>query len=490
MAEERYFQAGEGRVFIQKSPGPTEPLQMLGCGKLGGVTIPQGDKTPIYCPDPTQYDKFRKVAQIRGQADNPTSQLAARLTMVNLLLTIKCAMDVQARFGKCKDPNDLKNGWEKIFLLSNAEATSKATEDLIAVQPDERKAIMVTADITADEFLEIDRISFTQYAQSLVDREVIDIVVCDRESCGDCEPVSDGCEKVYAIVISSGGSPGIWAELVWTEDGGVTWSDTPIDTLAVNESPDAIVCVGDYLIVISNDSCSIHYADKDDEGTWSEVTTGFVATKCPNAIFSLDAAHTWIVGDGGYVYFTEDPTVSVEVQDAGVATTQNLNAVHFLNSQRGVAVGASNAVIVTDNGGLTWESKTGPAVGVALNAVWVDAQNRFWVGTAGGRLYYTEDGGTSWTEKTFPGSAAGVVRDIKFVSPGHAVGFMAHDTATPAGRILRTLDHGYSWYVLPEGTGSIPANDRINQVAICDQNRIWGAGLADDASDGIIVKGD
>lgn len=490
MANERYFKKGEGRVFVQQNPGPASALAMLGCARVGAVTEPQGDVTPVYCPDPSQYNAWKKVAQIQAQPGNATTQLAARLGVVNLLLNLKCQFDVQARFGACKDPNDLRNGWEMIQMFASARITTKGTEELTALEPGEQAMPLVTADISIDEWLQVDRIGFVSKAPTLVDQEVVDIVVCDRPSCGDCEPASDGCSRVYAIVKSSGASPGIWAELVYTLDGGTSFADEPIDTLGSNEDPTGLACIADYIVVISNDSCSLHYADKDDLGAWTEVTAGFVAAKCPNAIFSLDARRTWIVGDGGYVYTTEDPVSGVEVQDAGVATTQNLNAVHFLDSQRGMAVGANNAVIVTNNGGFTWQAKTGPAVGVALNTCWVDGQNRFWIGSAAGRLYYTEDGGDSWTEKAFAGSGAGQVRDIKFVSPGHPVGFMAHSTATPAGRIFRTLDHGNTWHLLPEGSGSIPANDYIKAIAICDHNRIWAGGLADDDSDGVLIVGD
>jgi photosystem II stability/assembly factor-like uncharacterized protein len=95
----------------------------------------------------------------------------------------------------------------------------------------------------------------------------------------------------------------------------------------------------------------------------------------------------------------------------------------------------------------------------------------------------------TWTAKGFPGSGAGSVYDIAFANM--SVGYLAHATTTPAGRILRTYDGGYSWQILPEGTGTITANDRINRVAACiyDENFVVGVGLADDASDGVIVVG-
>ena len=53
------------------------------------------------------------------------------------------------------------------------------------------------------------------------------------------------------------------------------------------------------------------------------------------------------------------------------------------------------------------------------------------------------------------------------------------------------LDGGNSWKLIPEKTGTMPVNDKINALAYCtsDANFIVGAGLADDAADGFIVVG-
>lgn len=63
--------------------------------------------------------------------------------------------------------------------------------------------------------------------------------------------------------------------------------------------------------------------------------------------------------------------------------------------------------------------------------------------------------------------------------------------SNPLGRILRTYDGGYSWNVLPEGSGSMPDNDRFNAIAACtaDVNFVVGVGLGGNGTDGIIVVG-
>ena len=124
-----------------------------------------------------------------------------------------------------------------------------------------------------------------------------------------------------------------------------------------------------------------------------------------------------------------------------------------------------------------------------MRTVWMRSQDEWFVGDNGGQLWYTRDAGTTWTEKTFPGSGAGVVRHIAFSNP--TVGYLAHDTAANAGRILRTIDGGNSWYVAPESNLTIPENDAINKVAPCTDNPnvVYGGGLGGGGADGIIVKG-
>jgi photosystem II stability/assembly factor-like uncharacterized protein len=350
---------------------------------------------------------------------------------------------------------------------------------------------MVTEEVpfSGQTMYEIVPIKFSEMAAATVSNEIIDVAFGGQPTCGACGLPSDGCQIVLALETFSVGSPGLISRLVWSDDGGGSWNVSTITSLGAAEAPSAVALIGSYVVVIAKGSTSLHYAVWDDvragTETWTEVSTGF--TQAPNAMFSLGPSLTWIVCDGGYIDFLADPTTGVENQSAGVVTVQNLNDVHFFDSENGIAVGEANAVLFTNDGGATWAAVTGPAVGVALNACWMKDVNEWFVGTAGGSLYYTRDAGTTWTLKGFPGSGSGVVKDIKFASD--SVGYLSHTTAGNAGRILRTIDGGYTWYVLPEGTGAIPTNTGVNAIAVCaDVNVIFGGGKGA-VNDGFLVKG-
>lgn len=484
------------RVFLQRwGSGPASQPLYEGLWKAGAVSWGQGDAPSIKIPDPNTYGNFLRVGKIPGEPDDPSLTITSRFTM-DLSDMLKLAKDgcdhtLHIHIGRCKDPKDFNRGWEKALILEKARVTSYSTDDLGALDPSERAIVNEEVPFTGEDYYEVKPLVLSEQAASQVVQEVVDIVVCDSQSCGFCGLPSDGCSIVFGVTLSAGGSPGLPAEVVYTEDGGSTWGDTNILTLAAAENPDALACVGVNLVVISEDSNSIHYAEiadiLDGTETWVEVLTGFVVNGEPRDIFAAGSSFVWIVGAGGYIYFTADVTAGVEVQSAGGATTQVLNAIHGFDTLNLVAVGASNAVVYTTDGGITWQSVTGPAVGVALNTIFMRTETEWWVGTAGGQLWYTRDSGQSWTQKAFSGSSAGQVRDITFITP--SVGFMAHDTAAAAGRIFRTIDGGYSWYVLPEGTGAIPTNDKVNALAGCsDVNIIYGGGLAGNAVDGFVVK--
>jgi len=223
---------------------------------------------------------------------------------------------------------------------------------------------------------------------------------------------------------------------------------------------------------------------------WAQTDKGFVVGAGPRAITSVDARHSWIVGDSGYIYFVKNHKVEATVQDAGVATAQNLLAVHALDTDNVIAVGNSNAVVITENGGATWRSVTGPAVGVNMGACWMWDKNTWFVGEGAGgtgKLWLTANAGKSWQEGSTPSSYDRIYK-IEFVS--EAEGYIsAH--AGGQSVILRTITAGNEWVALPHGKQAVPVdNSYLTDIAVCSKysNTAFAAGLADNGTAGIILK--
>lgn len=492
----KYYRNDFSRVFlIKQRAGPSNPPSYQGLWRAGALSWNQGDVTLVRVPSFSEYGAFDTVGKILGQPGNPELPITARYTNdVSELLKMAaagCDHDLQIHMGSCRNPQDFNGGWDKIVVLEGAHITSYGTGDLGALDPSERAVVNEEVPFAGEDAYEIKPMNFASKASGQITQEVVSVSICDSKTCGLCGLPSDGCQVIFALTKSTGASPGLTAELIFSDDGGATWDQSNISTLGATEDPSAVICVGQYVIVISQSTLSVNYAPIVDvlEGaaTWTRVTTGFVVGGEPRAVHSASPGDTWVVGAGGYIYKTAAPTDGVSVQDAGTATTQQLNDVSGVDTLNVVAVGNSNAVVYTDNGGDTWTTVVGPAPGVNLTSVQMVNSLRWLVGAANGRLYYTETAGQTWREKSFPSAGTGGITALAFVN--QTVGYMGHTTAGGAGRVLRTIDGGFSWYVLPEGTSSIPTNQRINALAVCpDVNKIWAAGLGV-GTDGILILG-
>jgi hypothetical protein len=466
----------------------------------GAVEQSFGDIEKIEVPNPDRYGEFQEIGNIRGGEERATTSLSGRYAAdlaseLLRLAKIKCASDLQVHFGACQNPADFNN-FSKAIVLEDTQLTSVSTDELGTLESGDQAAVNESAEISASNWYEILPLKFTERATSIVANEVVDITLSDTIGCGECEDESDGCQKVYAVTLTAPGSPSTPSDLLYSNDNGVTWYATDVDGLGADDA-DGVATVGDYVVVVSNAAGGHHYVLKSelallvnstgDPSFSATITTGYNGSGPPNDIWSL-GQKAFVVGDAGYIYEMTDATAGVTVLDAGSATAQNLNAVHAMSTTQAVAGGAAGSVVYTLDGS-AWTAVSVAPTASAINAVWMRGEREFWVGTAGGQLYYTTDQGASWTEKTFSGSGAGVVHDISF--PTASIMYVSHASATPAGRLLRSYDGGYSLNVLPEGVGSLPANDRFTAITACgeDANIVIAAGLADDASDGIIIRG-
>lgn len=471
------------------------------CMRMTGLSQGFGDIEKVECPDPYRYGAFIEVAQIKGATERVTTSIEGRfmLDVKSTLLELArkgCASDIQLHVGKCQDASNFET-FSKAIVLEDALLTNYGTDDLGALQSGDNAAVNETADISATQVYEVTPITYGSKAGDIVLNEVIDVTICDTASCGDCEDSSSGCDKIYAITAGSGGSPSTVPDVLYSPDKGVTWYTHDINTLTGSKDPDRIACVGNYVVITSIDGAGLSYvlksvfADVYFTPVWTLVTAGYT-NGYPKCIYS-DGNVAFIGGAGGYIYYVDDPTAAPTVLDAGTVFASTWNDIHGIGSEFVVLVGDNGSIAYSANGTTFAAPTTLPvSPGVTLTAVWVKSESEWWIGTGTGHVYYTLNGGVSWTEKAFSGSGAGAVYDIKFST--NSIGYIAHASATPRGRILRTYNGGYTWNITPEVSGStIPTNQRIDALAVCadDPNFVVGVGLGGSVgTDGIILVGE
>lgn len=465
------------------------------CWVLGTSEQSMGDAQKIECPDPNKYNAWIPIGEFQGAEGRSTSSVMTRLSLnqesaLRRISKKRCKFDIQAHSGVCKEPSN-PNDCDKVTVFEGCLFTNYSRAELGSLSSDGQGEIDESANFSAEQDYELLPLSFADRSGSAVTNSIVDVVICDAQSCGDCEDESDGCEIIFAVDDGSTGSPGTQPDVLWSVDRAITVAADNISSLVDGDDATGIACVGIYVVVTSNVDGSISYKEKTvitagTLGSWVTTKTGVVTGGEPNDIWSV-GNYAFVVGDGGYVYGTSDPTAGLTVLDAGVATSNNLNAVHAISEEFAVAVGASDTIIYTENGTI-WKAATATGSAAALNCVWIIDENYWFVGTAGGALYYTLDKGATWTAKALPGTSWSAINDIQFSSRTN--GFIAADKSTTKGYVLRTWDGGYSWFVAPSLAGAIAA-DSIKALAACpyDHNLVYGVGTADSATDGILIVG-
>lgn len=175
-------------------------------------------------------------------------------------------------------------------------------------------------------------------------------------------------------------------------------------------------------------------------------------------------SRVFAVGERGHLlYSTDEGRNWTQVQVPGSA---NLNAVYFTDSTHGWAVGHTEMILRTADGGATWQlahlstENTQP-----LLDVWFADELRGLAVGAYGVIYATSDGGSVWTQVPFdPAPLPGAARVEVHPDDMEAevdLGFEFHLNAiargpgrrlylgAEAGRLFRSDDDGASWRELP-----------------------------------------
>jgi photosystem II stability/assembly factor-like uncharacterized protein len=138
--------------------------------------------------------------------------------------------------------------------------------------------------------------------------------------------------------------------------------------------------------------------------------------------------------------------LELDLEDAEWAASEPVQApplldVFFTDELRGVATGAFNTLLLTSDGGASWNHSPGLLDNPEefhLNAVTGDGQGNLWIAAEGGLLFRSEDAGRSWKSLASPYAASwfGIARAPQ---SGTLLVFGLR------GTIYRSLDAGVSW---------------------------------------------
>ena len=480
------------RVFMteSKSSPAVQPV-FQDCMIIGSVSRDYGDREPVYCQSPYEIGKFRQIDVIESPPSNVESSLGGRFSRDTKSTLISVAeagapFDIHAHiFAKGENPS-VFNDWRQKIVFEGVRPSSLNIDELGS--HDEDQVVGQGIDFAADAWFQLVPLTFTERAASVVDSEMLGAWIHYN---GKLERKPRESVMMFATSVGAGGSPSTPPDIVYSIDQGSNWYAMDVNSATSSDTGDAVAVVGQYLVVCSKSSDSIHYAlladfDGVTVPSFSEVTTGFGASAGPTDI-DVAGSVAFMSAEGGYVYTTSYPPNGVTALTSGGVTSENLNAISAFDENTIVAVGANNTVIVSLDG-TNFAAVNGPEASAALTSVAALSADIYIVGTGAGKMWYTVDGGITWTQKSFPSSGSGSVEDIRFATG--LVGFASH-TLSGAGRILMTTDAGYSWVVVPS-SGLASYSDKFNEIATLarDPNLVLAVGLAEDGSDGVIIVGE
>jgi len=185
------------------------------------------------------------------------------------------------------------------------------------------------------------------------------------------------------------------------------------------------------------------------EGGTPRQVTGIPLDATLTSVHFVDAEKGWAVGHWGAILHTADGGRRWAAQRTDLSQDRPLFAVHFLDARHGVAVGLWSLVLATADGGQTWETITMPTPPGARKAdlnllgLFADGAGRLWATGERGLVAVSDDRGRNWRYLT-TGAKGSLWCGIALADGGVLV-------AGQRGALWRSDDGGQTWRSLDSG---------------------------------------
>lgn len=455
-----------GAIFIQPDGPNTQPLYM-GCIDLDDISEPLGDIEIAQCYDPNGNPQtMGTMVGMPGVVSTAVNSYLQKVLDAFDRIVFPFTLYVHSRLAGRADSF---TNYVRSAALLDARVTSRTRAGL--VKRNENAWAETSRDIQAPPPV-YDLWPLTAERQSVAETMALNDIAVNTDN-RESSLIGAALKEATQGAIAAAAGSGVSANILQTANGS-SWAAGAADPFAVDLDAGPIVrvvvdAVTQRLIVgrgetVAGQPAAIGWSD--DLGvTWNVVNVGSTNAQFfarARTLFALDQYNIWAVTSGGFVYKSEDGALTWAVQDAGLATVQNLNCVHFLDKSLGFAAGASNTVLRTINGGLTWGALTAPAgqAGIAVNVVEAVTEQRVWLGYADGKVFFSEDQGLTWTQRTggIPTTTTGSpsITGLSFVN--ELQGVLVRNQSS-VGTIYQTVDGGFTWQRV-----TTPTNTGLNTI--------------------------
>jgi len=501
-----FYTAKDGKLFVQPY-GPNTDPDYLGCHDISDIVIPRGSVERRWCPDPETGD-YVLGNRVQGPPDAPTATLTTHIAetadYLERLNMRRCPQSFYVLKGKCKSRKLVLNygrGWVLHYGIETQKTLSGLAAGFTSGIDESGQAFEYDLAKVEPFFQLQDTRETTTETQTL-----FDIAACNAPQCaGVCGPAEEACDFLVAVAAAETGVA--TANVIYSLDGGITWTAMATDPFLADEDVISVVCfpVGDgsaTRVVVARGTTSGLVAEiawTDDLGAtaWNNVLVGTTATEFAQwngALFALDRRHIWLVTDSGNIYFSNDGALSWTEQ--ATTNTNGLNYVRFVDEQVGLAVGDTNTILLTRDGGGHWNALTGPVAQAAVNCQCVDLfdDHRYFIGYSDGELWYTLAGDVNmvsadWSQRLLDTPTGAVsthrINDVMFYRDGgyHTDDHMGYlvtkwedGSGDYHGAIYRTYDGGFDWEIWYTAALDAPATYGLAAVWNCGYNKAFAVG--------------
>jgi photosystem II stability/assembly factor-like uncharacterized protein len=296
---------------------------------------------------------------------------------------------------------------------------------------------------------------------------------------------SNSLNVVRFVSPTIGWAVGLYGTLLKTTDGGQTWTqqtlpnDMPFPASFTHFQGAAFLDASNG-VVVGSQGTILRTANGGSAWSVIPLPAGLSGTGLNLlGIAFADTKTGWVVGSNGTILKTTNAGLSGSWTRQTSSTTLTLQAIATPRNQTSFAcVGAAAGTLFTTiNGGSSW-TKPGNTSGTAsqLNAVdWLDLNRGMAVGM-NGTILKTTDGGKTWVSRPWVGGQN--LNDVTFVTEtiGYACGSV--------GTILKTTDGGTNWTQQASGyTGGDLPTATLRGIRFPDLNVGWACG-----SNGLMLK--
>lgn len=490
----KYLTGDMGSIFIQPD-GPNGQVYWLGCHELGDVAEPSGDVARTYCPDPKARGKWITATRTQGAPGEATFDITFPVgktaDWLEILARRGCRQPIYVNSSECGERN-IYEEYDRGFVAKNALVTNKTRTGLATRGTDGGASTEATRTFSfsaeaIEDYFSLVSTRWPHAATTVLN----DVIIAGRDRClGACGAPAEPCDILYSVDTAAVAAV---SQPYRSTDGGKTWAATAAAPFAVNEvvkrlaafpinsTTMRIICGRGTTDAVN--PAEIGYSD-DNGATWTLVNVGATNGEFINDIFAWSREAIWVATDtgagaAGNVYKSIDAGATWTLSLAGA--TDALNCVTFASDKLGLALGDTNEIQWTEDGGDHWTVITGPAAQAAANClcgVVLDAY-RWFIGYSDGEVWYTQDGGATWAQRVLPlptgATAIAAVNDMAAIDEYNLwLAIQATVGGNPYAALMRTTNGGYSWQSWLAPAQCVAGG--MCGVAACSYNQAFGAG--------------